>query len=150
MAGAEGRIEVRGVKELQRALKAVDAELPKEMRAEFKRIADIVVGAVQQRMPWKSGSAVQSVKARGTQKGAAIAAGGDKAPYYPWLDFGGSVGRGHVPGQAWSGAIKRQAPTGGRYLYPALAEKRGDVINAVDEALKRVAAGAGFGTEGKL
>lgn len=142
-------VKVTGLRELAGAFKAVDANLPKEMRAGFLGIAEHVVSVVQQRMPFRTGRAASSVKPRATAKGASIAAGGTKAPYYPWLDFGGSVGRGHVSGQAWSGAIKRDAPKGGRYIYPAIGEERDEIAAAVDAAVEHVSRQAGFDlTEG--
>jgi hypothetical protein len=137
-------VKVTGLRELASAFKAVDANLSKEMRAGFLEIAQHVAGTVQQRMPFRSGRAASSVKPRATAKGASIAAGGTKAPYYQWLDFGGSVGRGHKPGVGWSGSIKRDAPKGGRYIYPAIAEEREEIEAAVDAAVAHVAKGARF------
>ncbi|MEA2538470.1 MAG: hypothetical protein QOF11_2704 [Chloroflexota bacterium] len=146
------KVEVRGIRELNSAFKAVDAGLSRELKAAFWGIANAVVGKIQQRMPHDHGDAAGSVKPRATAKGAGIAFGGTKAPYMPWLDFGGSVGRGHVPGQAWSGAIKRDwlgVPSGeGRYVYPAISEERGATAAAVDEAIAKVAKHAGFETTG--
>ncbi len=66
----------------------------------------------------------------------------------PWLDFGGSVGRGHKPGVAWSGATRRDwmgRPVGeGRYVYPAISGEREATIVAVEEAIVEAARGAGF------
>lgn len=143
MADKSVRVEVRGLAELSRAFKAVDTDIPKELRDALKVIAERVVGVAQQRMPFGSGKAAKSVKPRATAKGAGIAFGGTAAPYMPWLDFGGSVGRGHQPGKAWSGAIKRDwkgVPTGeGRYVYPAISEQREDTIAAIEEAVTSVA-----------
>lgn len=143
-------VKVSGLRELGRALKAVDADLPKEIKTRFLPIAKHVVGVVQQRMPHRSGRAQGSVKARATVRGASIAAGGRAAPYYQWLDFGGSVGRGHVPGVPWSGSVKRRwrgVPGGsGRYIYPAIAEERAEIKAAVDKAVKEAAEAAGFKT----
>jgi hypothetical protein len=147
-------VHIRGIKELQAAFRAVSDDLPKELRVEFLAIAEYVVGVAQQRMPYGSGKAASSVKPRASQRGAGIAFGGSKAPYMPWLDFGGSVGRGHQPGQAWSGAIKRPwmgKPLGsGRYIYPAIEESREEIMEAADKAIKKVAESAKFETEGSL
>lgn len=143
-------VKVTGLRELSRAMKQVDTELPKELKARFLVVARRVVGVAQQRMPQRTGRAQASVKARATVRGASIAAGGTAAPYYPWLDFGGSVGRGHRPGAAWSGAVKREwrgLPGGsGRYIYPAIAQERDEIAKQVDEAVADVARQAGFDT----
>lgn len=150
----ERQIQVTGLRELSSAFKRVSDELPKELKARFLAIAQHVVGVAQQRMPHRSGRAQGSVKARASARGAAIAFGGTAAPWMPWLDFGGSVGRGHKPGVAWSGAIQRDwmgAPSGsGRYVYPAISEARDETREAVDAAVKEVSEHAGFETGGAL
>jgi hypothetical protein len=144
-------VEVIGLRELTTALRQVDKALAKDLRGAFKAIADHVVGVAQQRMPFGSGTAAKSLKPRSTDRGATInfPRGGpgsrdDKAAYYPWLDFGGSVGRGRKPGVAWSGSITRDAIPGGRYLYPAIGESREYIATEVDKAIGEIARKAGF------
>jgi hypothetical protein len=147
VAGEDVRIITHGVKELQKALKQMDANAPKELKAGFTNIAENVAAAIRPKIPG-SGRAASSVKARGSQRGGAIAFGGSRAPHYPWLDFGGSVGRGHQQGRPWSGAIKRDwrgNPAGeGRYVYPTIREKRDYIIRETDEMMERLAKRAGF------
>ena len=144
--------KVTGLRELATAFKRVDSDLPKDLKAEFLRIAQHVVGVAQQRMPFRSGRASGSLRARASTRGAFIAFGGTAAPYEPWLDFGGSVGRGHKPGVAWSGSVKREwrgLPNGsGRYVYPAITEARPATEAAVDAAVKHAAFRAGFDVKG--
>jgi hypothetical protein len=148
----EFKVEVRGIRELGSAFRKVDRELGDELKIRFTAVAQRIVSAAQQRMPHVSGKAAESVKARGRQSGASIAFGGQAAPYMPWLDFGGSVGRGHVPGKAWSGAIKREwlgRPRGmGRYVYPAISEAKDETAKAVEYAVSGVARRAGFDVSG--
>lgn len=139
-------VKVTGLRELATAFRQIDSELPKEMRKSFMAISQHVVGLVQQRMVIRSGRAAGSVKARATPRGASIAAGGTAAPYYPWLDFGGSVGRGHKEGVPWSGSVRRATQKGGRYLYPAIAEARPEIEAGVDAAVEKTARSAGFDT----
>lgn len=133
-------IEVRGVRELQRAFGQVERALPKELRAEFLGIAQRVVAAIQPRIPSISGRAASSLTPKASNRGASIAFGGRKAEYYPWLDFGGSVGRNR--------SIHRPLVVGGRYLYPGIAEHRQQTAEAADEAIEKVAERAGFETRG--
>jgi hypothetical protein len=149
----EVSVKITGLRELTAAFKKLDAELPKELKGSFLVVARHVVGAAQQRMPFVSGRAAGSVKARASTRGASIAFGGTAAPYMPWLDFGGSVGRGHKPGVGGSGSIKRPwlgAPhsPAGRYVYPAIAEAKPETEAAVDAAVKHAAFSAGFDIEG--
>jgi hypothetical protein len=42
----------------------------------------------------------------------------------------------------WRGSGK--GPTGGRFVYPAIDDKRAEIAKAVDEAVRRAGEGAGF------
>lgn len=137
-----GSLEVHGIKELQKALKEVDADLAKELRVGFNEAAKLVLDAARPKVPrGKTGNAAASLKLRSTQRTAGIATGGTKAEYYPWLDFGGSVGR--------RGATKRPFIKTGRYIFPTLADKRPQIEAKVDEVMATLAKKAGFETEGK-
>jgi hypothetical protein len=142
------KVEVRGIRELNRAFRAVDTDLSKELKSAFRAVAEHVVGIAQQRMPYKSGGAVKSVKPRASSTGAGIAFGGNAAPYEPWLDFGGSTGRGHKPKVAGSGAIKRPFIKEGRYVYPAISESKDYTMDEVGKAIDSIARGAGFEVKG--
>lgn len=141
------RIVTHGVKELQKALKSMSADAPLELKAGFARIAGDVAEAIRPKVARQSGRAASSVKGRSSQRGGSIAFGGSAAPYMPWLDFGGTVGRGHERG-AGMGAIKREwkgAPVGeGRYVYPTIREKRKDIIEATNDLMEGLAEKAGF------
>lgn len=135
-------IEVRGLREVQSAFRRIDREIPKGMRAELLPIAQMIVSDVQQMVPWRTGAAAASVRPRASQTGAGIAFGGNAAPYFPWLDFGGTVGKGHRPGQRYSGSVKREwkgRPGDGRYVYPTIEEHRDDIERAVEEAVVAIA-----------
>lgn len=144
------RVVVQNVGKLQSALKKVDANTGKQLKEGFRQIAERVANSARDRVPRKSGRAAASVKARGSQRGGAIAFGGSAAPHYPWLDFGGSTGHRHKQGVAWSGATKRPwlgNPGGeGRYVYPAIRDHNKDIMDSVDELLARVIRDADFDT----
>jgi hypothetical protein len=142
------RIRVIGVKDLQKALRDVDKDLPKELAAGLAEASEIVLNAARPLVPRKSGEAQDSMKVRKQQRGAAIAVGGSKAPHFGFIEFGGTVGRGHVP-RSGGGAIKRPFITEGRSIYPSLREKRPEVEAKIDEVLKDMATKAGFETKGK-
>ncbi len=137
-------IRVSGIREAARAFRSVDREIPKGLRAEFLPIAERVAAGARARMPHVSGRAQASVRPRASQRGAAIAFGGNAAPYLPWLDFGGSVGRGKVAGRPWSGSVKRDMPRGGRYVYPTIEDQRSDIEQAAESAVVNVARANGF------
>lgn len=157
-------VQVRGLREVQSAFRKVDKDIPNKMKGELLSIAQEVRNDIRAKVPtfsgrsqnegkgkWKRsspGAARESVKARASQRGAAIAFGGETAPYFPWLDFGGSTGKGHRPNRPWSGSVVREwqgRPFGdGRYVYPTIAEKHDDISNAVGDAAVKVAKSAGF------
>ena len=155
MADKGASVDIRGLKELQGAFKQVDIGLPKELRARMKAIAEHVVGMAQQRMPFQTGEAAGGLRPRATERGASIAYPGGGAPwkgvkadYYPWLDFGGTTGRGHVANghNGYGGSIKRALVKGGRYLYPAIEQSRGYILDEMDKAVEKVAEAASFET----
>jgi hypothetical protein len=160
------KLRVTGLKEVQGAFRQVDLDLPKELRLHLKDIADHVVGIAQQRMPHIEGEAQKSLKPRATQKGAGIAfpsggpdswapgmggskGRGEKGAYYPWLDFGGTTGRGRVSAGGHQrasarGNANRPLVKGGRYLYPAIGESKGYIEEQVLAAVEVVAERAKF------
>lgn len=140
-------VQVRGLREVVTAFRRVDKGIPRGLRSEFLPIAQQVQSDIQRRVPVLKGNARASVKARASQRGAAIAFGGDKAPYFPWLDFGGTTGKGHRPGAAYSGSVKRPwmgRPGDGRYVYPAIADNEAEIEAAATDAVLNVARIAGF------
>lgn len=105
------KVGVKGLAQFTRALGAVDKGLKKEVRLVLNEAADLVVSGAKPTVPTgKRGRAKKSVRAQSTQKFARVSGGGSQAPYYPWLDFGGSVGR--------NGSITRPYTRKGRYIYP--------------------------------
>ena len=131
--------KITGVKELNLAFRAVDTELPKELRVEFLVIAQKVATRVRAAMPWVTGEAASSVTAGATQRTAYVQEGingGPKKDYVPWLDFGGEVGR--------NKSVSRPFIAGGRYLYPIAASEEDASGQAAIDAVERVAKRAGL------
>jgi hypothetical protein len=136
----EYKIEVRGIRELQRAFKAIDAELPKELRQGFLGIAQRVAANASGRVPRVSGRAAGSIKPRASQRGAGIAFSdvGGSVPYFPWLNFGGRVGR--------NNSIERERVTPDRYIYTAIGAMKDETREAAEKAVTDAAHNAGFET----
>lgn len=136
-------VEVRGVRELRSAMRRMDNEMPGKLKQGMMEIATVVVAGIQSKAPRRSGDAADSVRPRASQTGAAIAFGGQAAPYFPWLDFGGTTGKGHRPGVAWSGSIKREwlgNPKGmGRFVYPTIEEKGPEIEKRIEGIVARTA-----------
>lgn len=132
-----GKIQITGLREFQRALKAADAGLPQRLKMVLADVSDTVIKAAEPDVPNISGAARGSLKRRLGGREARIAAGGRRAPYYPWLDFGGE---GRVRGRPAARPFIR----GGRYLYPALDRKRDDITQTLSEAMTALARDAGL------
>jgi hypothetical protein len=136
-------IKIEGFREFRQKLKAMDRDLPKAVRIAFNEAADIVVTDARARVPVLTGAARGSVKAASTQTKARIKGGGSKAPYYPWLDFGGSVGRGRT-GRGTGSVHRPYLAPHGRYIYNAFFRKRGEFVDAMSDALIKIAREAGL------
>ena len=129
-------IKIEGLREFQRGIKAMDKELPKALRMAFNAAADIIVADARSQVPSDTGRARGTVKARSTQTSARVAGGGNRAPYYPWLDFGGRIPRGP----------SRPFLPKGRYIYNAYFRRRdsGEFQDALQDGLVDVARQAGI------
>ncbi|TCO64955.1 HK97 gp10 family phage protein [Actinocrispum wychmicini] len=129
-------IKIDGLAQFSRNLRKLDNDLPKALRLAANAAADVVVADTVSAVPRRTGRAQSSVKARSTRTEARVQAGGTKAPYFAWLDWGGKVGRKHHTARPW---IKT-----GRYLYPAYTKNRDKVREIFVQALLQVAEQAGI------
>ena len=131
------KIQVTGLREFQAQLRAMDAGLPKQLRLALNAAAEEIIDYAQPRFPRKTGRAAASLKARSSQRVARIALGGRRAPYAPWLDFGGE---GRVKGRPG----RREFIKGGRYVYKGLEVRRDRVTEIMSTALGQLARDAGL------
>lgn len=129
-------VQVQGLREFTRSLKKLDADLPKALRVGMNEAVDIVIGYAKPKIPKRTGAAAATLKAKSTQTAARISAGGKRAPYYPWLDFGGKGPEGR-PAQ-------RTFHKEGRYVWKGLVVKRDEFTAALGRALVGVAEQAGL------
>lgn len=120
-------VRVDGIRELNKALRDIDRGAARELRVALRSVADAVIAKTKPKVPYLTGSARSSYRARTVTGGAAVAFGNARTPYTPWLEYGGSVGRGHRPRRANSGSVKRPRVEEGRYLYPTLREQMPEV-----------------------
>ena len=151
MAISPFTVKIDGLRELETALKATAPELQKEMLKEFRVIATEVRDEARAEVPKRTGNAARSIRVSVTTStrgsgGVAIRAGAPngsdqrKAPYYPWLDFGGRLLReGKRRNTQYREAIK-----GGRYLYPAIERLYASNQARYEEAFSRVKARLGL------
>lgn len=134
--GARARIQVTGLRELQAALKQADAELPKALRLAMNAAVTLIADYARPKVPSRSGAARASIRPQSTQRAARLAIGGRRAPYMPWLDFGGKVGR--------HGSVVRDYRPSGRYLYPGLEATAPQVTEVMSRELDAIVVAAGL------
>jgi len=131
------RIAVGGLGALNRGLRAVDGEAPKQLRLALNDAAQLLIDEARPEVPSETGAARRSMVARSTRTAARVAVGGKRAPYFPWLDFGG---QGKVAGRP----APRPFLPDGRYVYPTLARIRPRIEARLQEGIAAVIAGAGL------
>lgn len=133
------RVKIDGLAEFNRNLRKLDAKAPTALRLALNDAAEVVVDYAKPRVPSRTGRARRTIKGRSTRTLARVVAGGPKAPYYPWLDFGGRVGR--------KGSVRRIVRKHGRYLYQGYYAKRDEFTNVLERNLRRVVAESGLGLD---
>jgi hypothetical protein len=131
------RIDIVGLREVQRSLREVDAGLPKQIRLIFNEATGLIVDYSKAHIEVKSGRAKASIKARSSQRTAAVAIGGGRAPYTPWLDFGGE---GRRRGRPSARPFIRE----GRYVYKGLRLHHDDITAIMSKGLTELVQSAGL------
>lgn len=128
-------IKIEGLKEFSRALRKIDNELPKALRLAHNEAGQLIVDYAKAKVPRKTGRAAGTIKAKSTRTETRVQGGSKRVPYYPWLDFGGRVGRRH--------SVQRPYIKQGRYIYPALGANYDEFTQLLTEKLIEVARQAG-------
>ena len=159
---AIGEVNITGLKELRYALNKVDKTIAAELREGLKGAVNIISADVRADIPKNTGRAAASVRA--VSKGNTIwLVGGKKSvPYFGWLDFGGKlpdkrpntkkalswpglVGpRGQPKGVLYAKGAERTKLKDGRYIYPAIRRHRGELEQAMVDAVDRAKQRAGL------
>lgn len=122
------KVEVGGLAQLNRALRAVDKDAPKELRLSLNSAADVLIAHARPKIAVVSGAARRSLVAQSTRTSARVSAGGKRAPHYPWWSFGGE---GRVKGRP----AKRPFIREGRDIYPTLREVRPLIESDLQDSL---------------
>lgn len=135
---AVGKIQVSGLREFQSTLRAMDAGLPKLIRVALNSAAEELLAYERPRFPSMSGRARGSLKAQSSQRVARIALGGSRAPYAPWLIYGGE---GRRKGRPAARPFIREGRDFGPYA--ALDARRNEITQIMQDALTQLAKDAG-------
>jgi hypothetical protein len=115
----------------------MDAAWPKQLRLVFNEATGVVVDYAQAHIEVRTGRAKASIKARSGQRNASVVIGGNRAPYVPWLDFGG---QGRVDGRPGKRPFVRE----GRYVFKGLRIHHEDVTTIMTKGLHDLAVQAGL------
>lgn len=134
---AKDAIAIAGLREFNRALRGLDSNLPKGVRLALNEATDIIIDHAVPKVPRRTGKAAGSLAARSTRTEARVAGGGARAPHYPWLDFGGTNGRG----------VERPFYREGRYLYATYYEHQDEFVDVISDALNKIAEDAGLAVD---
>lgn len=129
-------IRVEGLAEFNKALRKIDSDLPKLIRTAGNDAATVVVDWARPRVPRKTGRAARSLRVASTRTASRVRAGGARVQYYPWLDFGGRVGRNR--------SVARPFHREGRYLWKGLAVNQEKFQQVLSSALNDVVRSAGL------
>jgi hypothetical protein len=135
---SDDAIRIDGINRLVKGLRTIERDIPKQLRVRLNLAIEDLAGEIRRRVTRRTGRAASTVRARSTQRAARIVAGGRKAPYYPWLDFGGRVGRKH--------AVRRSFYSDGRYIFPTLRQRRPAIIANLEQAIGDTVTAAGLET----
>lgn len=131
------KVTITGLREFQRALRDMDAGLPKQIRLVLNEASGLVIDYAEAHFPRRTGRAASSLRARSTQREARVALGGRRAPYAPWVDFGG---QGRIKGRP----PKREFIKSGRYVYKGLEVNRSKITELMSAGLTELARSAGL------
>lgn len=130
-------IKIEGLKELRKALRDADRELPKQLRRGFNEVAVMVADEAAQRVPVQTGRLRDSIRPRSTQTEGIVVMGRASVPYAGWIEFGGRIApRGTV--------IERPFIREGRYLLPAAKDLEPAIRRETAKVLDRMADRAGL------
>lgn len=133
---AEVEIVVKGLDRYQASLSRARLESTRQLDLLTDRAAQLLRDDTARRVPrGRSGAARASVRVVGGAGTSQVVAGGHKAPYYGWLDFGGVAGR--------NGA-RRPYNRRGRYLLRALFSLDSRLQAETEDALGRVMDSSGL------
>jgi hypothetical protein len=133
-------VQVTGLAQFRRGLRELDRAAPRALRVAGNEAAQLVVDTARPMVPRRSGKAAASIKTRSSQSVVRVVSGGARAPYMPWLDYGGKVGV--------NDTASRPFMPDGRYVYPAFRRVRSQFETVLQTALQRIADESGVELSG--
>lgn len=127
-------INVEGLPELSRALKSIDPNLQKELRATNRKVAQEVTEAARGRALGLGSVAAKTAPSLRASAGATSAGVGMGGPGF---EFAGGAEFGSLrfkQFQPWRG----NGPEAGYFLYPTIRDKADDIVETYDDAMQEI------------
>lgn len=126
-----GEVEVVGLRDVVKALRAAGADIEEELKGPLREIAEEAARAVRGKVPVKTGRWRDSITAGATQRAAYVAWGKGSVPYAPWLEFGGTI-------KPRGTDVRRPWDPRGRYVFPTVRAMGPELERRTEEMLERV------------
>jgi hypothetical protein len=131
-------VKIEGAKELRRRLSVLDAGFD-DLKQLHEDLAKMVADTAANRAPVRTGNLRETIRASGTKTAGRVRAGfKSKAPYAFPIHFGWATRPDANKG--WRGGPISPNP----FLYDALDERRGEVLNAYFQGVKKIQRKAGL------
>ena len=131
-------VKIEGAKELRRRLSVLDAGFD-DLKQLHEDLAQMVADTAANRAPVRTGNLRETIRASGTKTAGRVRAGfKSKAPYAFPIHFGWATRPDANKG--WRGGPISPNP----FLYDALDERRGEVLNAYFQGVKKIQRKAGL------
>ena len=119
LEGREGKEEIEGLREVQKALNKFSDATRKEMQSTHLKAAEIVVGASKRFVPIKTGALAQSIRPAAVMSGGRVKVGSASVPYAGPIHFG------------WPARSIKPQP----FVYDALDTRRGEVSRLYEKRM---------------
>lgn len=123
------RIQIEGLRETRRALKAISADAAKDMRPAHLEAAEIVARQSKFEVPVRSGALRNSIRAAATQTRGQVRVGSVGVPYAGPIHFGWPTRP--RPSKGWYGGPIEAQP----FIYEAADRRVDEVLDAYDARL---------------
>ena len=130
-------VKIEGAKELRRRLSVLDAGFD-DLKQLHEDLAQMVADTAANRAPVRTGNLRDTIRASGTKTAGRVRAGFKRVPYAGPVHFGWNTRPDSSKG--WRGGPIAPNP----FLYDALDERRGEVLNAYFQGVKKIQRKAGL------
>lgn len=118
------------------AMTRAAAAAPRLAANAAEEAADLIATRARRLVPSRTGRMRGSIRVDTGGGAATVVAGGSRAKYFGWVDYGGLLRKQN---------IRRPYRSGGRYVYPAADQVWPKVIGAAEDAAAAMVRAGGLG-----